>query len=179
MDGSRIQSLLCHSTLSSYVPPSLDPLDLFPVWLFSVARWVFVCLVGQVQESLAATQRKIWHRLESMGRSMEQQLKETQRRSDQVEKLEEVQKEVGMRKAGGSALFCFLFLCVSVCLEVRSWSLQLPPTPGRHALARCSRTAGRFWNSNTASSRPLRTPLSSTVHCRTISSALSRKRCRA
>ncbi|CAK9002622.1 Beta-N-acetylhexosaminidase [Durusdinium trenchii] len=49
---------------------------------------------GEVQESLAATQRKIWHRLESMGRSMEQQLKETQRRSDQVEKLEEVQKEV-------------------------------------------------------------------------------------
>ena len=42
---------------------------------------------GEVQDGLAATQRKIWHRLESMGRSLEQQLKATKEQTDQLDSL--------------------------------------------------------------------------------------------
>jgi len=42
---------------------------------------------GEVQDGLAATQRRIWHRLESMGRSLEQQLKATKEQTDQLDSL--------------------------------------------------------------------------------------------
>lgn len=44
---------------------------------------------GEVQESLAATQRKMWHRLEAMGRTMENQLKATKETTDHLDVLNE------------------------------------------------------------------------------------------
>ena len=44
---------------------------------------------GEVQESLAATQRKTWHRLEAMGRSMENQQKALKEQADQLEVMSE------------------------------------------------------------------------------------------
>lgn len=50
---------------------------------------------SEEQERLSATQRKIWNRLESMGKSMQEQLLATKLQEDQMEKLLECQKGVG------------------------------------------------------------------------------------
>eukprot|EP00438_Fugacium_kawagutii_P019007 Skav234565 [mRNA] locus=scaffold2869:96233:105495:+ [translate_table: standard] len=49
---------------------------------------------GEVQEGLAATQRKMWHRLESMGRAMEHQVKATKEQTEELETMSESQKSV-------------------------------------------------------------------------------------